>query len=67
MDMKRDYHEDILLFKTKTVLAGTVSGPAASAFLPCVAENYALYVAHCDSHDCGCRKDNPSGIPTVLF
>ncbi len=44
MDMKRDYYEDIQLFKTKTVLAGTVLLLAALALLPCVAGNYTLYI-----------------------
>jgi branched-chain amino acid transport system permease protein len=44
MDMKRDYYEDIQLFKTKTVLAGTILLLAALALLPCVAGNYTLYI-----------------------
>ncbi|HMK34934.1 MAG TPA: branched-chain amino acid ABC transporter permease [Desulfomonilaceae bacterium] len=44
MDMKRDYYEDIQLFKTKTVFAGTLVLLAFLGALPLLVGDYALYL-----------------------
>jgi len=44
MDMKRDYYEDVQLFKTTTSLALTVLLLAALSVLPFLVGDYALYV-----------------------
>jgi branched-chain amino acid transport system permease protein len=44
MDMKRDYYEDIQLFKTNTVLVVTVLLMAVLVTVPLVAGEYTLYI-----------------------
>jgi len=44
MDMKRDYYEDVQLFKTNTALGLTILLLAALAALPFLVGDYALYV-----------------------
>jgi branched-chain amino acid transport system permease protein len=46
MDMKRDYYEDIQLFKTNTVLAATVLLLACLVAVPFVAGEYTLYIVN---------------------
>ena len=46
MDMKRDYYEDIELFRSKTVLAATVLCLGALVALPVFAGGYTLYIAN---------------------
>jgi len=44
MDMKREYYEDIQLFKSKTVLVATILFLGSLAVLPFFVGNYALYI-----------------------
>lgn len=44
MDMKREYYEDIQLFKTKTVLTATILFLGSLAVLPFFVGNYGLYI-----------------------
>lgn len=44
MDMKREYYEDIQLFKTKTVLAATVLFLAVLVAVPFIVDGYTLYI-----------------------
>ena len=46
MDMKRDYYEDIQLFRTKTVLVATLLFLAALAALPFWVGDYTLYIVN---------------------
>lgn len=46
MDMKRDYYEDIQLFRTKTVLVATLLFLAALAALPFLVGDYTLYMVN---------------------
>jgi len=44
MDMKRDYYEDVQLFKTNTVLALAIVFLAALISVPFLVGDYTLYV-----------------------
>ena len=46
MDMKRDYYEDIQLFKTKTVLVATLLLFAVLVALPFWVGDYSLYIVN---------------------
>jgi len=46
MDMKRDYCEDIQLFRTKTILIGTILFVAGLVALPFAVGGYTLYVVN---------------------
>jgi branched-chain amino acid transport system permease protein len=46
MDMKRDYYEDIQLFRTRTILAATLVFMACLVALPFVVGEYTLYIVN---------------------
>ncbi len=46
MDMKRDYYEDVQLFRTRTILAATLVLMACLVALPFVVGDYTLYIVN---------------------
>jgi branched-chain amino acid transport system permease protein len=52
MDMKRDYYEDIQLFRTKTVLVASILFLACLVGLPVVVGDYTLYIINLVAINC---------------
>ncbi len=46
MDMKRDYYEDVQLFRTRTILAATLVLMVCLSVLPFVVGEYTLYIVN---------------------